>query len=125
MELKAKRVTAMTVLPDLSEWVARYQALKFERVPGEGDDIIGFLANKTGVMAVTTAFLAREIGDDLARRLEGLTIPYIYVEEVDASCAALPAGAEVLSDFTLPGGTREMLVKDATGYMILADTRAR
>jgi hypothetical protein len=83
------------------------------------------LAGKTGVLLVTTAFLAKEMGTGLAERLEGLTFPYIYVNSVDVSLAALPPGAVVLNDVTLPEGTREILVEDSMGYMILADTNAR
>lgn len=124
MELKPKRVTPLTVLPDIADAVRRYEALGFERVPGNAPPgLVGFLAGKTGVMVATTAFMALELGKDLAARLEGQTVTYVYVESVDQSFTALPIGAKVLNDIVL-GNTRELLVEDDAGFLILAETIA-
>lgn len=121
MAVKPKRVTQLTVMADTNAAMARYEALGFAEVESGDDQCVGYLAGKTGVLVVTTAFFASEFGADLAARMEGETFPYIYLESVDDALANLPAGHEVIKDVVLTHGTREVLVRDQAGFMLLAE----
>lgn len=124
MELKAKRVTPLTVLPDIAESVRRYEALGLERVPGEEEGLVGFLAGKTGVMVATTEFMAGDFDPAHVERLVGQPIHYIHVASVDEARKAVP-NAHLLQDVIARGETRELLLEDTTGFFILAETIGR
>src|SRR3954454_5773670 len=116
-----RRVTPMTVLPDIAPAQSRYQALGFERVEIGDAGCVGMRAGQTAVILASVDFINGDFDAVHTRRLAGETIPYIHVASVDQARGRLSSAAVVLQDAVTRGGTRELLVDDCGDLFILAE----
>lgn len=121
MENPIRRVTPLTVLPDIAATAEHYCALGFTRVETGSPGCVGLQAGTSYLLLASTAHMAGDFGADLAASLTGKTIPYIYVDSVATAKARLPASAEVLAEAALAGGSLEAMVRQDGQHLILAE----
>ncbi|WP_353860731.1 helix-turn-helix transcriptional regulator [Azospirillum formosense] len=117
----ARRVTPLTILPNIAPSLARYRSLRFALIETEDPGCVGLRAGPSQMILCSTAFMAGDFQSGSLAALEGWTIPYIWVESVDRAKDAYARLAELV---TTRAGTREALVEDAGEWAILAETPA-
>ena len=121
MDSSVMRVTPLKVLPDISDAVARYEALGFHGTTVERGACVGMRAGQTNVVLVSDTFMRGDFDAEHVARLIGRTIDYIHVPSVEHARARLPDGARVLQDVETRAGTREVLIDDRDDLFILAE----
>lgn len=114
----ARRVTPLTILPDIGPSLARYRSLGFTPVETEHPGCVGLRAGNTYLILCTSAFMTGDFQAGSIAPLVGWTIPYIWVESV---VAAKTAFARVVEEVVTRAGSREALVEEGGQWAILAE----
>lgn len=115
----ARRVTPLTILPDIGPSLTRYRSLGFTPVETEDPGCVGMRAGNTYLILCTLTFMTGDFRVGSVAPLAGRTIPYIWVESVEAAKTAF---ARVVEEVVSRAGTREALVEDGGQWAILAET---
>ncbi len=115
----ARRVTPLTILPDIGPSLARYRGLGFAVIETENPGCVGLRAGPSYLILCTTTFMAGDFRGGTVATLEGRTIPYIRVDSLNRATGAYSRLAELV---TTRAGTREALVEDNGEWAILAET---
>ncbi|PWC42394.1 hypothetical protein [Azospirillum sp. TSO22-1] len=123
MDKLARRITPLTILPDIGAMAQQYRDLGFEAVETGEPDCVGMLAGETGVILATVDHMAADFGAAAVAPLAGRTIPYIYVRSVAEAAAGFTPPASVLAQVTTRGGTFEALIEREGQHFILAEKR--
>lgn len=114
----ARRVTPLTILPDIGPALARYRDLGFLPVETGDPGCMGLRAGNSHIILCTRAFMTSGFQTGSIEPLVGRTIPYVWVESVDAAAGAY---ARVIEKVVTSAGTREALVEDEGQWAILAE----
>ncbi len=121
MDERVRRVTPLTVLPDISATVQQYLDLGFEPVETGTPDCVGLRAGQTYLLLATQAFMERQFRPWTVALLVNRTTPYIYVASLDAAKASLSPTAAIVEQALAQEGTREAVVETEGQYVILAE----
>lgn len=119
-----RRSTPLCVLADIDAAARRYEALGMRRIDTEDAGCVGYRAGDTGVILATDAFMRGDYDGNLVDRMLDRSVDYLHVASADDAAARLPADACVLQDVHTRAGTREILVEQGGGLLILAETAA-
>jgi hypothetical protein len=119
MDDLVRRVTPLTVLPDIVAATEQYHQLGFALVETEDPGCVGLRAGDTYLLLATSAHMAEDFPPATVERLIGRTIPYIHVQSLTAAKDRLPASAAVQTSGR--SGTSEILVEQDGQYIILAE----
>lgn len=120
MDRLVRRITPLTVLPDIAPMLRQYQDLGFETVETGEPGCVGVRVGDTGLILATAEHMAADFGT-AAAPLTGQTIPYIYVRSVADAAASFAPPATVVSQTLTRGKTFEALVERNGQHMILAE----
>lgn len=124
MDGPIRRVTPLTVLPDISVAVQQYLDLGFEQVETGTPDCVGLRAGATYLLVATQAFMERQFRPWTVALLVERTTSYIYVASLDAAKASLAPTAAVVEQASTREGTREAVIEADGHYFILAEKLA-
>lgn len=116
-----RRVTPLTILPDIGPSLARYRRLGFTSMETDDPGCVGLRAGSTHLILCTTAFMARDFQTANVAPLAGRTIPYVWVESLEAATEAFAGTVKVVVE---RAAMREALVGDGGHWAILAETTA-
>lgn len=116
-----RRITPLTILPDIGPSLDRYRRLGFAQVETDDPGCVGLRAGNTYLILCTAAFMAGDYRADSIAPLTGRTIPYIWVASVDE---AKKAYARVVEDVVTRANTIEALVGSGEEWAVLAETMA-
>lgn len=121
MDDLARRVTPLTVLPDIREAVEMYLALGFEPVDSGHAGCVGLRAGQSYQLLATKAFMERQFSPWTVAVLLNRTTPYIYVASLDEAKSRLSPLAAIVEQSPVRDGVREAVI-DADGqYLLLAE----
>lgn len=116
-----RRVSSLTILPDIAPTAAMYSSLGCERVDSGAEGCIGFKAGGTYVILATEALMAADFSPTTAALLTGRTVAYIYVASLKTATAQLPEDAVIIEQIRTSGGTAEAVVDHNGQHMIFAE----
>lgn len=116
-----RRVTPLTILPDIAPSLARYRNLGFTALETDDPGCVGLRAGNTYLILCTAALMARDFQAVNVAPLVGQTIHYVWVDSLDA---AIKAFAGNVAATISRARTREALVGNGTQWVILAETGA-
>ncbi|MDR3437835.1 helix-turn-helix transcriptional regulator [Telmatospirillum sp.] len=116
-----RRITPLTVLPDIIPTLRHYQALGFSLIETEEPGCVGLRAGNTHLILITTDFMSADYDQTTVALLEGRTIPYIYVQSVGVARERFSESATVVEQVTTRAGTIEALMERDHQYLILAE----
>lgn len=111
------RVSALLVTDDFTGVSEFYEGLGFEQVATGDPTCVGFVAGSTGVILTDRDFAARCWGLPVMEEVAGRWVPYIYFDHLpDAD----PFG-QVIADTVTGEGTRELVLRTASGPIVLVE----
>ena len=121
MDERVRRVTPLTVLPDISATVQQYLDLGFEPVETGTPDCVGLRAGQTYLLLATQAFMERQFRPWTVALLVNRTTPYIYVASLDEAKMRLSPTTAVVEQSAIRDGCREAVVETDGQYFLLAE----
>ena len=121
MEDQVRRVTPLTVLPDITLAVEQYLALGFDLVESGTPDWVGLRAGQTLLLLASQACMERQFRPWTVALLLERTTPYIYVASLDEAKARLAPTAAVVEQSPPRDGVREALIETDGHYFLLAE----
>ena len=119
-----KRVSSLLVTTEFDRVSQLYCDLGFEVVATGDPGCVGFVASETGVILADTAFARRCWSHGVAEVAKNRFIPYVFVERIDQDAANIAELGEVLCDVTTTYGTHELVLRTASGPVVLAQRLA-
>lgn len=114
-----RRVTPLAIAGDLAAARRLYAGLGFTAIETENPDCVGMRAGATAMILCTPGFLRGDFARTDFEPLVGRTLPYLWVQSVEAASAVY---SRVVEDVHTRGGTREALVDQDGQWAILAET---
>lgn len=120
MDMLVRRVTPLTILPDIGKLARQYRDLGFTLIDTGAPGCIGLQAGETYLILASEAHMNGDFEAASVAKLSGRTLPYIHVRDIDAALDLLPIGSQVLSRANTRGGTLEAVVEQDGQYMIFA-----
>jgi transcriptional regulator with XRE-family HTH domain len=117
VETQFRRITPMTILPEISR-VVEYHKRNGAELVSAGTECAGIRYAGVPWIFVTVSLLKRHFLSETVRMLSGLTVPYIYVRSLEAEILA--EGAEILDQAATGWGTLEWIVNQHGGMMFFA-----
>jgi transcriptional regulator with XRE-family HTH domain len=121
LALLVRRVTPLTILPEIGSALQAYLDLGFAKVVTDHPGCVGLKAGHTHLILVTAEFMADDFREQFIAPLVGQTIPYIFVRSLELAVAKLSSSAAVIEQVSTRGGTHEALVEQVGRYQILAE----
>ena len=121
IEQQVRRVTPLTVLPDIGMAVQQYVDLGFEPVDTGNPECVGLRAGSTYLLLATKAYMERQFRPWTVALLVNRTTPYIYVASLDEAKARLSPTTAVVEQSSVRDGCREAVVETDGQYFLLAE----
>lgn len=121
MQEQVRRVTPLTVLPDIGVTVQQYLDLGFKPVDTGNPGCVGLRAGETYLLLATQAFMERQFRPWTVALLVNRTTPYIYVASLDEAKAKLSPMAAVVEQSSVRDGSREAVIETDGQYFLLAE----
>lgn len=121
MDEAVRRVTPLTVLPDIGMAVRQYLDLGFHPVDTGNPDCVGLRAGDTYLLVATQAFMERQFRPWTVALLVNRTTPYIYVASLDEAKMRLSPTTAVVEQSAARDGSREAVVETDGQYFLLAE----
>jgi hypothetical protein len=115
-----QRVSSLLVTTEFARVSQLYYDLGFEVVATGDPGCVGFVAGETGVILADTAFARRCWSHGVAEAAKNRFIPYVFLEHIESEAALAELG-EVLCDVTTTYGTHELVLRTASGPVVLAE----
>ncbi len=121
MDMLVRRVTPLTVVPDIGPLARQYNDLGFMTIDTGAPGCIGLQAGESYLILASDAHMVADFDPSSVAPLSGRTIPYIHVRNIDAALDRLPPTSHVLGRAATRGGTLEAVVEQEGQYMIFAE----